>query len=71
MRINTGEQQHGDYEHYVVDEPAPLLEFLLNALIAGITTCLSMYSALSIGYGCARHKMLFSVIALYISSKDS
>jgi 23S rRNA pseudouridine1911/1915/1917 synthase len=30
MRINTGEQQHGDYEHYVVDEPVPLLEFLLK-----------------------------------------
>ena len=29
MRINTGEQQQGDYEHFVVEAPAPLLEFLL------------------------------------------
>ena len=27
--MNTGYQREGDYEHFVVEEPAPLLEFLL------------------------------------------
>ncbi len=29
MRYNTGNQREGDYEHFVVGEPAQLLEFLL------------------------------------------
>ena len=29
MRVNTESQRQGDYAHYVVAEPAPLLEFLL------------------------------------------
>ena len=29
MRVNTENQRRGDYAHYVVAEPAPLLEFLL------------------------------------------
>ena len=29
MRVNTGFQREGDYEHFVVETPAPLLEFLL------------------------------------------
>ena len=29
MRVNTENQRQGDYSHYVVAEPAPLLEFLL------------------------------------------
>lgn len=29
MRVNTGNQRQGDYDHFVVNEPAPLLEFLL------------------------------------------
>ena len=30
MRINTSEQKQGNYDHYVVAEAAPLLEFLLQ-----------------------------------------
>ncbi|MBR3480712.1 MAG: RluA family pseudouridine synthase [Prevotella sp.] len=29
MRVNTESQRQGDYAHYVVEQPAPLLEFLL------------------------------------------
>jgi 23S rRNA pseudouridine1911/1915/1917 synthase len=29
MRVNTGFQREGDYDHFVVEAPAPLLEFLL------------------------------------------
>ena len=29
MQINTGYQREGDYDHFVVSEPSPLLEFLL------------------------------------------
>ena len=30
MRHNTGQQSQGEYAHYVVEQPAPLLEFLLS-----------------------------------------
>ena len=30
MKLNTGYQRQGEYEHYVVDEPMPLLEWLLS-----------------------------------------
>ncbi|MBP5337922.1 MAG: RluA family pseudouridine synthase [Prevotella sp.] len=32
MRLNTGYNQGGDYNHLTVDEPMPLLEFLLKSL---------------------------------------
>jgi len=32
MRLNTEQQYAGDYDHYVADRPAPLLEYLLATL---------------------------------------
>ena len=43
-----------------------LSELLINAILSGITVCLSCYSALSIGHGFARHKMLLSVVFYFV-----
>lgn len=50
----------------VANYAAMLAELLVNAILYGIAICLTFYSALSIGHGFARHKMLFSVAAYFI-----